>query len=71
MHGHFVIEMPDKVDKDKNWQRLSKSDLKIGTESLLCAAKGHAIKTNYIKHHTAKTNKSPLCRLCGKKGESV
>ena len=71
MHGHFVIEMPEEVDKDKNWQRLSKSDLKIGTESLLCAAKEQAIKTNYIKHHTAKTNKSPLCRLCGKKGESV
>ena len=38
MHGQFVREMPEKVDKDKTWQWLSKSDLKIGREVLLCAA---------------------------------
>ena len=38
MHEQFVWEMPDKVDKDKTWQWLSQSDLKIGTEALLCAA---------------------------------
>ena len=38
MHGRFVREMPEKVDKDKTWQWLSKSDLKIGTEALLYAA---------------------------------
>ena len=71
MHGQFVREMPEKVDKDKTWQWLSKSDLKIGTEALLCAAQGQAIRTNYVKHLIDKTSKSPLCRLCGKKGESV
>ena len=28
MHGHFVWEKPEKVDKDTIWQWLSKSDLK-------------------------------------------
>ena len=47
------------------------SDLKIGTETLLCAIQEQVIRTNYIKHHIHKTRESPLCRLCGKKGESV
>ena len=59
--------MPDKVDKDKYWQWLSKSNLKIRTEALLCAAQEQAIRTNYIKHHIDKTSESTLCRLRGKK----
>ena len=35
------------------------------------AAQEQAIRTNYIKYHIDKTSESPLCRLCGKKGESV
>ena len=38
MYGQFVREMPENVDRDKTWQWLSKCDLKIGTEALLCAA---------------------------------
>ena len=66
MYGQFVGEMPEKVDKDKPWQWLSKSNLKIGTEALLCAAQEQAIRTNYVKHLIDKTSESPLCRLCGK-----
>ena len=29
------------------------------------------IRTNYVKHHIDKTSENPLCRLCGKNGESV
>ena len=71
MQGKFVREMPEKVDKDRICQWLSKSDLKIGTEASLCAAQEQAIRTNYVKHHIDKTCESPLCRLCGKKGENV
>ena len=67
MHGQFVREMPEKVDKDGTWQWLSKTDLKIGTEELLCAAQEQAIRTNYVKYHIDKTSESPLCRLCEKK----
>ena len=38
MYGQFVREMPENVDRNKTWQWLSKCDLKIGTEALLCAA---------------------------------
>ena len=69
MQGQFVREMPENVDKDKTWQWLSKSDLKIGIEALLCAAQEQAIRTNYVKHHIDKTSENPMCRLCGKKGE--
>ena len=65
MHGQFVREVPEKVDKDKIWKWLSKSDLKIGTEVLLCAAQEQTTRTNDVKHHIDKTSESPLCRLCG------
>ena len=38
MNGQFIREMPEKVDKDRTWQWLSKSDFRIGTEAQLCAA---------------------------------
>ena len=71
MYGQFIREMPKKVDKDKPWQWLSKSDLKIRTEAMLCAAQEQTVRTSYVKHHIDKTSESPLCKLCGKKGESV
>ena len=71
LKNRFVREMPENADKNKTWQWLSKCDLKIGIEELLCAAQEQAIRTNYVKHHIDKTSESPLCRLCGKKCESV
>ena len=38
MYGQFIKEMPENVDKNETWQWLSKCDLMIGTEALLCAA---------------------------------
>ena len=37
MHGQFSREMPEKVDKEKSWYWLSRGDVKIETEALLCA----------------------------------
>ena len=71
MHGQFIRETTEKVDKEKSWQWLSRGDLKVGTEALLCAAQEQVIKTNYIMYHIDKTSDSPMCRLCGKTGESV
>ena len=71
MHGQLIRETTEKVDKEKLWQWLSREDLKVGTEALLCAAQEQAIRTNYIKYHIDKTSDSPICRLCGKKGESM
>ena len=71
MHGEPIRETTEKVDKEKTWLWLSRGDLKGGTEALLCVAQGQAIRTNYMKYHIDRTSESPLCRLCGKKGESV
>ena len=38
MYGLFAREIPEKVDQERTWQWLSKADLKIRTETLLCAA---------------------------------
>ena len=45
------MEMPEKIDNDRTWQWLSKSDLEIGTEALLCGAQEQATRRNYVKHH--------------------
>ena len=65
MHGQFIRETTEKVDKEKTWQWLSRGDLKVGTEALLCAAQEQAIRTNYIKYHIDKT--APCVDCVGKK----
>ena len=49
MHGQFLRDMPETVDKDKMWEWTRKSDLKIGTEALIFAAQEQALRTNYVK----------------------
>ena len=66
MYGQFIRERSEKVDKEKTWYWLSRSDIKIETEALLCAAQEQAIRTNYIKYHIDKSIDSSLCRMCGK-----
>ena len=58
--------------KHKNlWQWLSKGDLKIGTEVLLCTVQEQAIRTNYVKHHIDKTSESPPVQIKWKKKLNV
>ena len=71
MYGQFLREMPEQVDKNKTWNWLVRSDLKVDIDILLCAAQEQAIRTNYVKHHIDRSIESPLCRMCGKRGESV
>ena len=60
MYGQFLREMPEKVDKNKTWDWLIRSDLKVETEALLCAAQEEAIRTNYVKHHIDRSIENPL-----------
>ena len=71
MHGQYIRDMDESIDKDKTWGWLKNGDLKAGTEALICAAQDQALRTNYVKHHIDKTLESPLCRLCGEKGETI
>ena len=38
---------------------------------MLCAAQEQAIRTNYVKHYIDNSIDNPLCRKCGKRGESL
>ena len=71
MYSQFVSDMPVTTDKEKTWSWMRKSDLKITTEALICAAQEQAIRTNYIKYNIDKTADSPTCRLCKERGETV
>ena len=71
MYGQFIRETAEKVDEKKRWKWLSRGDLKVQTEALLCAVQEQTIRTKYMKFHIDKTNESPLCSLCGKKDENV
>ena len=71
MYGQFVREMPEQIDKERTWEWMRKSDLKVETEALIFAAQEQALRTNVVKCNIDKTGSSPLCRLYGEKNETV
>ena len=70
MHGQYLRDKTG-VDWERTWQWVTNGDLKGCTESLILIAQERALRTNYIKFHIDKTIDSPLCRMCGERGESV
>ena len=56
---------------NKEWRWTKKSDLKGCIEALICSAQEQSIPTNYIKYNIDKTGKSPLCRMCGTRNETM
>ncbi|CAB4018161.1 Hypothetical predicted protein, partial [Paramuricea clavata] len=71
MYGQYNRDLGKEVDRKNTWWWLKKGDLKPETEALLCAAQEQALRTNYVKFHIDRTVESPLCRLCGEKGEHI
>ena len=71
MYEQFVRDMPEEIDKNlsRNWSM--QSDLKVQTQATVCAAQEQALRTNYTKNKTDKASENPLCRMCGKRGETV
>ena len=63
--------MPEIVDIPKTWEWTRNGDLKVETEALIFAAQEQALRTNYIRFNIDKSVESPLCRLCGQKGETI
>ena len=55
MHGQFLQEMPETVDKVKTWEWTRKGDLKVETEALIFAAQEQALRTNYVKFNINKS----------------
>ena len=70
MHGQSARDMEDK-DKSNTWKWMRKSDLKGCTEALICSAQKQSIRTNYIKYNIGKTAELPLCRMGGKRNETI
>ena len=70
MHRQYLRDKTG-VDWERTWQWVTNGDLKGCTESLIFSAQEQALRTNYIKFHIDKTIDSPLCRMCGERGESV
>ena len=70
MHGQYVREK-EGIDWDRTWQWIAKGDLKGCTEALICSAQEQSLRTNYTRFHIDHTAESPLCRMCGSKGETV
>ena len=71
MHGQFVLEMQDEIDKDLSWKWLVQSDLKVQTEATIYAAQEQALRTNYTKNKIDKTPENPLGRMWGERGETA
>ena len=71
MYGQYKRDLGEEVDMVKTWWWLTKGDVKLETEALLCAAQEQVLRTNYVKFHIDRTIESPFRRLCGEKGEHV
>ena len=71
MYGQFVREIKEDINESKSWNWVKNSDLKSSTTALIFSSQKQALRTNYTKFHIDKTSESPLCRLCGIKGESI
>ena len=59
-------ERHDSVAQNIHWELCGM----YGT-ALIFSVQEQALRTNYTKFHTDRTSESPLCRLCGIKGESI
>ena len=58
-------------DKEKSWGWLRNGDLKMETESMILAAQGQALRTNYVTFRIDHRCVSPKCRMCRDKDETV
>ena len=70
MHGQYT-RASNGIDWEKSWSWLRRGDLKGCTEALVCSAQEQSLRTNYTKYHIDKTSDTPLCRMCGERGETV
>lgn len=64
MHGQFLREMAEIVDKVETWEsRTRKGDLKAEIEALVFAAQEQTLRANHVKFDINKSVESPLCKL--------
>src|SRR6185436_11810830 len=49
LHGYYLKDTEDKIDKAKTWQWLTNGEMKKETEGLILAAQEQALRINAIK----------------------
>src|SRR6185436_14974889 len=69
LHGQYLKDTEDKIDKAKTW--LTNGEMKNETEGLILAPQEQAFRTNAIKCQIDGTRDSSKCRLCNTKDETV
>lgn len=70
--AHLFLWRLSQVNADpESWRWLRNGILKKGTEMIICAAQGQALRMNSIKDFIDRTDNSLLCRLRRKATESV
>ena len=71
MHGQYMRQLPETIDKHLSFQWLANGKLSIETEGFICAAQDQAIHTKAMAKHIFKTTTNSECRVCGKSTETV
>ena len=49
LHGQYLTDTEDKIDKAKTWQWLTNGEMNKETEDFILAAQEQALRTNAIK----------------------
>ena len=70
MYGHFKRQTSE-ISQEKTSTWLRKGNLKWETEPFLIATQNNAIRTNYIKARTDKTQQNGRCRLYGDRDKTI
>ena len=70
LHGQYE-KLTAGIRSSDSWEWLRKGTLKKETEGMLMAAQDQALRTNAIKSRIDKQDVSPICRMCGKREESI
>jgi len=70
LHGQYVRDLQE-IGGPRSFGWLSNMDLKIETESLICAAQDQSLKTKYYSSTILGGSNGPTCRVCGSALETI
>ena len=70
LHGQHE-KLTGGIRSSDSWEWLRKGMLKKETEGMLMAAQDQSLRTNAINSRIDKQDVSPVCRMCGKREESI
>ena len=71
LHSVFFRITEDVSDEKVSWMWMRNGYLKKNTEATIVAAQEQAIRTRAISSKIDKSGISPLCRVCGKRDETI